>query len=404
MRILIVSQYFYPEDFKVNDIAFDFVNRGHEVVVFTAKPNYPKGSFYKGYSFWGKSEEVINGVKVIRIPIFPRFDSSSKFLILNYLSFIFFSYIFKYRLKGKFDIIFSHLPSPLIAALPAIWFRKKFKSKLYLWVLDLWPESVQANSKFKDGYIIKNLNKVIKYIYSNTDVILISSKVFKSSILEKGIHPNKIIKYFPNWAEDVFSEESIDSPEIPDLPQGFNILFAGNIGDSQDFESILEAAKLTQEKSINWVLVGDGRKVPWIKSEIKKNNITNVYLLGRYPIEMMPVFFKRADAMLVSLKDSPAFALTVPAKVQAYMASSKIILGMFNGEGQELINESGCGFAVNAGDYQELSEKAIEIKCLRNEQRVQMERSSKSFYIQNFSKKKLFDFLENDFKKNLKAD
>lgn len=398
MRILIVSQYFYPEDFKVNDIAFDFVKRGHEVIVFTGKPNYPQGTFYKGYSFFGKSEEFINGVRVIRIPIFPRLDSSGKFLILNYLSFVFSSFIFKYRVKGKFDVIFSHLPSPLLAALPAIWFKKKFQSKLYLWVLDLWPESVQANSNFKDGFIIKNLNKVIHYIYTHADVILISSKVFKNSILEKGIDSGKIIKYFPNWAEDVFSNPIMDTKGVPVLPQGFTILFAGNIGDSQDFESILEAAKLTQNAGINWVLVGDGRKVSWIKAEIERHSITNVYLLGRHPLALMPALFKSADAMLVSLKDSPTFSLTVPAKVQAYMASSKIILGMFNGEGQQLINESGSGYAVNAGDFHGLSEKALEIKRFSNQQRIQMEKDSKKYYTDHFSKEQLFDFLENDFK------
>jgi glycosyltransferase involved in cell wall biosynthesis len=397
MRILIVSQYFYPEDFKVNDIAFDFVKRGHDVTVFTAKPNYPHGKFYKGYSFFGKSEENINGVKVIRIPIFPRFDSSGKFLILNYLSFIFFSYLFKYRVKGHYDVIFSHLPSPLIAALPAIWFKEKFKSKLYLWVLDLWPESVQANSSIKDGFIITNLNKVIKYIYNSTDVILISSKVFKNSILEKGIDSDKTIKYFPNWAEDVFSNPIIDTRGIPDLPEGFNVLFAGNIGDSQDFESILEAAKITQNEGINWILVGDGRKVGWIKSEIEKHSIANIHLLGRHPLEMMPALFKKADALLVSLKDSPTFSLTVPAKVQAYMASSKIILGMFNGEGQQLINESGSGYAVNAGDFQALSQKATVIKGLSAAQRMQMENNSRHYYETNFSKEQLFDFLEKDF-------
>jgi glycosyltransferase involved in cell wall biosynthesis len=397
MRILIVSQYFYPEDFKVNDIAFDFVKRGHDVTVFTAKPNYPNGRFYKGYSFFGNSEEIINGVKVIRIPIFPRLDSSGKFLVLNYLSFIFFSFLFKYRVKGNYDVIFSHLPSPLIAALPAIWFKDKFKAKLYLWVLDLWPESVQANSNIKDGFIITNLNKVIKYIYNRTDVILISSKVFKNSILEKGIDSSKTIKYFPNWAEDVFSNEIVDANGVPTLPEGFNVLFAGNIGDSQDFESILEAAKITQDEGINWVFVGDGRKVNWIKSEIEKHSITNVFLLGRHPLEMMPALFKKADAMLVSLKDSPTFSLTVPAKVQAYMASSKIVLGMFNGEGQQLINESGSGYAVNAGDFRTLSQKAIAIKDLTNAQRIQMENNSRNYYDANFSKEQLFDFLEKDF-------
>jgi glycosyltransferase involved in cell wall biosynthesis len=398
MKILIVSQYFYPEDFKVNDIAFDFVKRGHEVTVFTAKPNYPQGKFYKGYSFFGKSNEIINGVKVIRIPIFPRLNGTGKFLIINYLSFIFFSFLFKYRVKGNFDVVFSHLPSPLIAALPAIWFKNKFKSKLYLWVLDLWPESIQANSKIKDGFIINNLNRLIKYIYNNTDVILISSRVFKNSILDKGINPDKIIKYFPNWAEDVFINEIIDFADMPILPEGFNVMFAGNIGDSQDFESILEAAKLTKGKGINWILVGDGRKVSWIKEEIEKHSMINVYLLGRYPLDMMPSLFKEADAMLVSLKDSPTFSLTVPAKVQAYMASSKIILGMFNGEGQLLINESGSGYAVDAGKFSELCEKIQTIKSLSKEQRFEMEKSSKNYYLDNFSKKQLFDLLETDFK------
>lgn len=397
MRILIVSQYFYPENFKVNDIAFDFVKRGHDVTVFTAKPNYPQGKFYNGYSFFGKSEEIINGVKVIRIPIFPRLNSSGKFLVINYLSFIFFSFLFKYRVKGQFDVIFSHLPSPLIAALPAIWFKKKFNAKLYLWVLDLWPESVQANSKIKDGFIITTLNKVIKYIYNNADVILISSKVFKNSILEKGIDPHKSIKYFPNWAEDVFSNEIINDKGVPILPEGFNVLFAGNIGDSQDFESILEAAKITQKEGVNWIFVGDGRKVNWIKSEIEKHSINNVYLLGRYPLEMMPTFFKMADTLLVTLKDSPTFSLTVPAKVQAYMASSKIILGMFNGEGQQLINESGGGYAVDAGDFKALSQKVLAIKGLTNEERNQMENNSRNYYTTHFSKEQLFDFLEKDF-------
>lgn len=397
MKILIVSQYFYPEDFKVNDIAFDFVKRGHEVTVFTAKPNYPQGNFYKGYSFFGKSFEIINGVKVIRIPIFPRLNGSGKFLILNYVSFIFFAFIYKYRVKGNFDVVFSHLPSPLIAALPAIWFKKKCNAKLYLWVLDLWPESVQANSKIKDGFLMKKLNNLIKYIYNKSDVILISSKFFRNSILDKGINQNKTIEYFPNWAEDIFINNETDFTNTPNLPNGFNIMFAGNIGDSQDFESVLEAAKLTMHENINWILVGDGRRISWIKSEIEKHKITNVHLLGRYPINTMPAFFKKADAMLVSLKDSPTFSLTVPAKVQAYMASSKIILGMFNGEGQQIINQSGCGYAVNAGDFMKLVEVVKKIKASANAEKIVMQQKSKDYYLNNFSKNELFNQLEKEF-------
>jgi glycosyltransferase involved in cell wall biosynthesis len=399
MNILIVTQYFYPEDFKVNDIAFDFIQRGHKVTVFTAKPNYPKGRFYNGYSFFGKSNEIINGVEIIRIPIFPRFNGKGKYLIINYLSFLLFSFIYKHRVKGEFDVIFSHLPSPLISALPAIWFKKKFNAKLYLWVLDLWPESLQANSNIKDGFLIKTLNKLINYIYNKSDVILISSKFFEKSILEKGINNNIKIKYFPNWAEDIFINEKIENVSLPKIKEGFNIMFAGNIGDSQDFDSILEAAKLTKDDNINWLIVGDGRKLTWLKIEIQKHSLNNVYLLGRYPLNLMPSLFKIADAMLVTLKNNPIFSLTVPAKVQAYMASSKIILGMFNGEGQDLINKSKCGYAVSAGDFIGLCENIKKIKKLSPEEKNQMELNSKEFYLDNFSKKNLFDFLESDFKK-----
>lgn len=398
MNILIVTQYFYPEDFKVNDIAFDFVKRGHKVTVFTAKPNYPKGRFYEGYNFFGKSSENINGVDVIRTPIFPRFNGSGKFLIINYLSFIFFSFLYKKKVKGNFDIVFSHLPSPLTSALPAVWFKKKFNAKLYLWVLDLWPESLQANTKIKDGFLIKKLNQLIKYIYNKADVILISSKFFENSILQKGITNDTNIKYFPNWAEDIFIQECNEYVDLPKIEPGFNIMFAGNIGDSQDFDSILEAAKLTKDEKINWLIVGDGRKLSWLKSEIQKNLLNNVYLLGRYPLKKMPSLFKIADAMLVSLKDSPTFSLTVPAKVQAYMASSKIILGMFNGEGQDLINMNNCGLAVDAGDYIGLCANIKRIISMNESQKNIMETNSKNYYLENFSKKNLFDFLETDFK------
>ena len=165
-----------------------------------------------------------------------------------------FSFIYLYRVKGSYDVVFSHLPSPLIAALPAIWLKKKFNAKLYLWVLDLWPESVQAILKVKEGYLLSKLNRLVKYIYEKTDVILISSNSYRDSILQKGIDTNKKIAFFPNWAENVFTDEKDDVAfEPPFLPKGFNIMFAGNLGDAQDFESILEAAKLTQNEGVNWI-------------------------------------------------------------------------------------------------------------------------------------------------------
>ncbi len=403
MKILFISQYFYPETFKGNDIVFDFVKRGHEVTVLTGKPNYPEGEFYKGYGFFKKNKEVIHGVRIIRTPIYPRKNGKGINLVLNYISFVFFSYFAcLFRIKGKYDLIFVQQLSPVTMALPGVWLKKKFNIPLYLWVLDLWPESVLATSNFKNHTIIRFIENIVKKIYNQSDVILISSKYFESSIKEKLINKNKEIVYLPNWAEDVFTNKTSKSAlSIPKLPVGFNIMFAGNVGESQDFETIMKAAELTWSHGINWIIVGEGRKLDWIKEQIQLRQLSSVYLLGRYSVETMPGLFNKADVMLVSLKDEPVFSLTVPAKIQAYMASSKIILGSLNGEGNVIINESECGYAVNAGNPELLSEKAVLLKNLSANKIIEMQMKSKLYYDNNFSKKTLFDSLENMFKNKL---
>ena len=403
MKILFISQYFYPENFKGNDIVFDFVTKGYDVTVLTGKPNYPQGKFFNGYNFFNKRKETIQGANIIRVPLFPRRNGKGISLALNYLSFMFFSYwAVLFRVKGKYDVIFVQQLSPVTMALPGLWIKKRKKIPLILWVLDLWPESVTANSNLKEGIIINFLEKLVKKIYAKSDVILTSSKLFKDSILEKCEDKNKRIEYFPNWAEDIFVEEK-EAIVVPELPKGFNIMFAGNIGESQGFESILEAAELTKDKNINWILVGDGRKVSWIKKEIEHRKIYNVFLLGRYSLESMPDFFKKADAMLVSLKGEPVFALTVPAKIQAYMASSKIILGMLNGEGKSLINDSGCGLAVAAEKPKLLAKISIQVSLLSSQEKKQMEEKAQEYYHKHFSKEKLYlklDSIFQEFKNN----
>ena len=400
MKILFISQYFYPEVFKGNDIVFDFIKKGYDITVLTGKPNYPQGKFYKGYGFFSKKEEIINGAKILRTPLFPRGNGNALSLVLNYFSFVFFSYFtILFRLKGKYDLIFVQQLSPVTMAIPGLWVKKKQKIPLLLWVLDLWPESISANTKIKKGIIIRGVEKLVKKIYDKSDIIFISSKFFKGSILEKCKDKSKRIEYLPNWAEDVFeNQKKIDITLDIQLPKGFNIMFAGNIGESQGFESIVEAAEKTKGCNINWVIVGDGRKVPWLKKEIKKRNLSNIILLGRYPLEQMPSFFRKSDAMLVSLKDEPIFSLTVPAKVQAYMASKKIILGILDGEGNDLINQSKCGFAVPAGNHEELANKAIELSESSIEDRKKMENNSFEFYQDNFKKEKLFSELDKIFK------
>ena len=401
MKILYVSQYFYPETFRGNDIVFDFVKKGHEVTVITGKPNYPLGTFYQGYNFWGVKKETINGADVIRIPTFPRGKGGALKLILNYLSFYVFSYPYsRFKTDKDFDIIFVQQLSPVTMSMPAIWaLKRNKKAKLYLWVLDLWPESVTATTGIANKFIIGLLNKLVKHIYDKSDFILISSKLFEKSIKQRSI--NKEIIYFPNWAESIYEETELNKEyDLPILPNGFNIMFAGNIGEAQDFETILSAAIQTKAENINWILVGDGRKLDWVRSQVKFYNLHNVVILGRYPIEVMPYFFSKANVMLLTLKNSLISGITVPAKLQAYAASGKIILAAINGEAKSIINEHNIGLACESGDFKSLSENAKILKNFSEEQRIKMEKNSRNLYYTNYSKKVLLDNLENIFKSN----
>lgn len=253
-------------------------------------------------------------------------------------------------------------------------------------MLDLWPESVTATTGIANKFIIGLLNKLVKYIYSKSDFILISSKSFEKSIQQRSI--NKQILYFPNWAESIYEETELNKDyELPILPNGFNIMFAGNIGEAQDFETILSAAIQTKAENINWILLGDGRKLDWVRSKVKFHNLHNVVILGRYPIEKMPYFFREANVMLLTLKNSLISDLTVPAKLQAYAASGKIILAAINGEAKSIINEHNIGLACESGDFKSLSENAIILKNISEEQRIKMEKNSRNLYYTSYSKK-----------------
>lgn len=395
MKILFISQYFYPEDFKGNDIVFELAKKGHCIDVLTGIPNYPQGKYFDGFGFLKNNDEKIGeNIFIYRSKLIPR-GNSFLTLVLNYFSFPLFSYFKLNKLKKDYDIIFVQQLSPVLMVLPALWMKKRIQKPIVSWILDLWPESLIATTSIKKGFVVKLLDGFVKKFYKASDVILISSQYFKQSILSKTPEVESRIKYFPNWAEDniALNDKRIDLSNI-EFPNGYNVMFAGNVGDAQDFESILKAAELSINTGVNWLIVGDGRRLNWVKDEIKVRNITNVYLLGRHPLEAMPSFFEKADAMLVSLRDEPIYSMTVPAKIQAYMSCGKVIFGMLNGEGNELINKSNIGIAVEAGDYKQLVSAIEKVKILGLEKITEMENNSLKYYNENFTKLKLINELE----------
>jgi len=400
MKILLVTQYFWPETFRINDLALELHQRGCEVEVLTGKPNYPQGKIYEGYGFFSHNKDVYNGIKIHRVPLFPRGSGSGLRLVLNYLSYIFFACFFILFSRKKYDVTLTFAISPITQIYPALLHKKVYGSKAVLWVQDLWPESVMAAGKVGSAFIMKRLDKMVTNIYHKTDKILVQSEAFIPSVRSKGVKEDKIY-YIPNWAEDLFlSTVSKECSRFAGLiPQGFIVMFAGNIGEAQDFESILKASELTKHiVEIKWVIVGDGRKKNWFEDKIREKEMEKtVFLLGRYPVEDMPDFFACADVMLLTLKDDAIFSQTIPSKLQSYMAFGKPIVSMLNGITNDLIVKSDCGYIANATNYEQLATNILIAHKTSQKHLLKKGENGKNYYQKYFSKNIVINNILNIF-------
>lgn len=397
MNILIVSQYFWPENFRVNDLALGLNQRGHAVTVLTGIPNYPDGVFFEGYSFFGRNEEDFGGIRVRRVPLISRGKSKGLRLILNYISFAFFaSLLGPFYCRGKFDAIFVFQASPVTVGLPAILLKKIKKAPIVFWVLDLWPESLSATGAVSSAFVLKTVTGLVRFIYDHCDRILVSSKGFINQVSGMGYPPDNI-NYFPNWTEDVYSQapDKARLAALEPLPEGFKVVFAGNIGAAQSFGTILDAAeRLKEAADIHWLIAGDGRVSDWVREQIRLRGLEScVHLLGRHSPETIVALFSRADALLVTLKKEPAFALTVPGKIQSYLACGKPVIASLDGEGGRLIEEAGAGIACPAEDSVALAEAVMSLRSMSGPQRAEMGEKGRKFCETNFTRSRLLDQL-----------
>ena len=392
MRILLVSQYFWPEHFRINDLAEGLVKRGHEITVLTGCPNYPGGRIFKGYGFFNQAE-VWCGVKILRVPLIPRGSGSSLRLAMNYVSFMVSATLLGPPLcRGSFDVVLVCQLSPVTVGIPAALLKRLKGIPMVFWVLDLWPESLAAAGGLRSKWIYNGVDGLVKFIYRHCDRILCSSKGFFSSIQSRGVETSRI-SHFPNWVEPI--EGSAMSLPVK-LPAGFRVLFAGNVGMSQDFETVLAAANLLRDVStIQWIILGGGRQLAWVQAQVKARGLTHCFhLLGSYPPETMPAFFHEADALLVTLRRDPAFAHTVPGKVTSYMSCGRPILAALDGEGSALIQEAKAGFSVPSGDFHGLAKIVMQMSQLPAEERIRMGRSAKEYCDAHFNRDRLFTELE----------
>ena len=396
MKILIVSQYFWPETFPINDFAKGLKERGHQVTVLTGLPNYPGGRVFSGYGVFRRTREKYNGIDVIRVPLIPRGNGRHLALTLNYLSFAFIAFTMApFVCRGKYDAIFVYQPSPVTVCLPALVLKMIKKIPVVLWVQDLWPESLSATGMIKSPFLLRVVGRLVSFIYKRCNRILIQSRAFGSSITRMGVTTDKI-SYFPNSGGAIRDAEEAVMPDVTDIPEGFRIMFAGNIGASQDFETILSAAKRLQcHEDIHWLIVGDGRRFSHVKEQIHKLGLEkNMHMLGKYSPEEMPYFFKSADVLLATLKKDSAFSLTIPSKIQAYLAYGKPIIAALDGEGARVVEEASAGVACCAGDPGDLADAVMSMYNQPKERREVMGRSGRDYYKANFDREVLLDQFE----------
>jgi colanic acid biosynthesis glycosyl transferase WcaI len=398
MRLLVVSQYFWPENFRINDLVAELVQRGHQVTVLTGFPNYPDGKVFQEFRNDQERYSQYEGATVIRVPLMPRGQGGLR-LVLNYLTFaISASVLGLWKLRGRqFDAIFAYEPSPVTVGVPAVVFRAFKRAPLAFWVLDLWPETLQAVGVLRSRVALQAVGRLVTFIYKRCDLILAQSKSFIPQIQKYAAGNSSRVLYFPSWSESVFDmRHATPADEVQFKPSNFTVMFAGNIGEAQDFPAILDAAEALKPcEQLRWLIVGDGRMARWVNDEIKRRNLQDcILMLGRHAVERMPSFYKHADALLVSLKDDPVFSMTIPGKLQSYLSSGIPVVAMLNGEGADVVRRSHSGVVCAAGDHAGLANAVTALMKMTAEQRFTMGENGLKVTAKEFSRHVLIGQLE----------
>lgn len=401
MRILVVTQYFWPENFRINDLVEEFVKRGHQVTILTGKPNYPSGTLFPEFEAEPENFNHYKGCKVVRVPVTMRGQGSGRKLVANYLSYVMSASLLGYwkLRKDKFDVVFVYEPSPVTVCLPAIFFKKMKGIPVVFWVLDLWPETLEAIGVVKSPKVLSAVGKLVSFIYNRCDLVLGQSKAFYDGIARYCSEKQKI-RYFPSWSESVFTDKFVQPIEVMNAYKSFKVLFAGNVGEAQDFPAIIETAKQLKEMQVNakFFIVGDGRHSSWVEQEVHSQSLEDyIILLGRHPLEAMPSFYASADALLVTLKESPAFAMTIPGKVQSYMAAGKPILTMLTGEGSRVVREAECGLIADSGDANTLAANIQKMSVMSPAQLISLGANARNYAAREFDRDRLIGQLESWF-------
>lgn len=399
-RLLIVGQHYWPETFRITDIAEGLVERGYEVDVLCGTPNYPAGKFFKGYSFFGKKRENRNGVNIYRVPEIPRGNNSSIRIFINYVSFPFFALFYiPFFVFRSYDRVLAYQLSPVFMSLPAILIAKTRRTPLYFYVCDFWPHSLFSMLDIKPSWLRQLTTRVSYWHYRRSDGII---GVFKGMqerfITEVGITKEKTL-YIPQAPEKVYEQQPKNEELSKRFSGTFNIFFAGNINPAQCFDVVTKAAKIVKDRghdNIRYIIAGDGMSRKWLEEEVATLGIKDQFVFeGLKPVETIPEYQVIAEATIVALAKSPLFEYGIPAKVYSYMPSGKPIIAAMDGEGQRLINDmASCGICVDSGDTQGLANAIETMVSMSDFDREAMGGRGRKYYFEHFEREQNLHRLE----------
>lgn len=389
MKILVVSQYFYPENFRVNTLCRELTERGHEVTVLTAYPQYPIGRIYDGYGFKIPYDKQWHGVNIERVKTYPR-GKTPIGLLLNCVSYVISANKWVRKCSERFDAVYVFEVSPVTVGLPAVKYKKKFGTPIFFNLQDLWPENVEEVLGIRFKPLTAFINRIVDKIYSNSDKILCASNGFVQNLTERGVEPEKLV-FWPQFC----LEPELENAKKPDIYRNdrFNIVFTGNIGDAQGLDLMIEAAKELKGRGLCWHLVGDGRAREWLEKLAADYGVTDeVVFIGRVSEAQANQYVHFADCAYLSFKDNKLFNMTLPAKLQTYLACSAPILAAAQGESSEVISKAGCGIAVEA-NLKSLVAATERMLATTQEERNKMSIASKQYFDAHFKMDKLIDTL-----------
>lgn len=407
MRVLIVSQYFWPENFPINDLAKGLRRKGHDITVLTGMPNYPEGRFFPGYKAFPIRRERYDGMEIVRVPMVPKGSGNAIRMVLYYLSLALSAcLVAPVFFRKKVDLAFVYQPSPITVGLPALVLKSLDHVPVWMWVQDLWPETLAATGMIRSPQLLTLAEKLVRFVYSGCDKILVQSRSFIPRIKMRGV-PEQKIRYFPNSAEGLYEPVVVesDAEERNLIPKGFCVLFAGNLGKAQDLPTILRAAEKTRDyKDIHWVILGDGTMRVWAEGTVRARALQGtVHLLGRHPAQSMPRFFSLADVLLATLKQDPIFAITIPSKIQSYLACAKPIVAALDGEGARVVEESSSGMTVPSGDAEALAEVVLKMYKMPKSDLEKMGQHAREYFGKHFERNNLLDQLDTWMKEEANA-